>query len=126
VTLSRASLTGSALQRLNLHRTTQTEKSRTYLRGLIRTRTHEAYVRIEGSECLKPGIDCARLPREAIFVALPRKVDTMLPSSNLARVEPNRGGSLTRGKGISVCYALSVETRRSCGVPVFLSWQNGE
>jgi hypothetical protein len=24
-------------------------------------------------------IDCARLPREAMFVALPRKVDTMLP-----------------------------------------------
>jgi hypothetical protein len=23
----------------------------------------------------KPGIDCARLPREAMFVALPRKVD---------------------------------------------------
>jgi hypothetical protein len=28
---------------------------------------------------LKPGIDCALLPREAMFVALPRKVDTMLP-----------------------------------------------
>jgi hypothetical protein len=24
-------------------------------------------------------IDCARLPREAMFVALPRKIDTMLP-----------------------------------------------
>jgi hypothetical protein len=57
---------------------------------------------------LKPGIDCARLPREAMFVALPRKVDTMLPSAaertlpraNLPRVEPNRSGSLSRGKGI--------------------------
>jgi hypothetical protein len=66
---------------------------------------------------LKPGIDCARLPREAMFVALPRKVDSMLPRAaertmpraNLARVEPNRSGSLSRGKGISVCCALSVE-----------------
>jgi hypothetical protein len=31
------------------------------------------YVRI------KPGIDCAQLPREAVFVDLPRKVDSMLP-----------------------------------------------
>jgi hypothetical protein len=67
---------------------------------------------------IKPGIDSARLPREAIFVALPRKVDTMLPRTvertlpraNLARVDPNRSGSLSRGKGISVCCALSVET----------------
>jgi hypothetical protein len=59
---------------------------------------------------LKQGIDCARLPREAMFVALPRKVDTMLPRANLTRVEPNRSGSLSRGKGISVCCALSVET----------------
>jgi hypothetical protein len=67
---------------------------------------------------LKPGVDWARLPREAIFVALPRKVDTMLPRAaertlplaNLARLEPNRNGSLSRGKGISVCCALSVET----------------
>ena len=67
---------------------------------------------------LKPGIDCARLPREAMFVALPRKVETMLlrvaertlPRANLARVEPNRSGSLTCGKGISVCCACSVET----------------
>jgi hypothetical protein len=66
----------------------------------------------------KQGIDCARLPREAMFVALPRKVDTMLPRTaeltlpraNLARVEPNRSGSLSRGKGISVCCALPVET----------------
>jgi hypothetical protein len=41
---------------------------------------------------------------------LPRKVDTMLPRVNLARVEPNRSGSLTRGKEISVCCVLSVET----------------
>jgi hypothetical protein len=31
------------------------------------------------AEPLKPCIDCARLLREAVFVALPRKVDTMLP-----------------------------------------------
>jgi hypothetical protein len=58
----------------------------------------------------KPGIDCVQLPREAMFVALPRKVDTMLPRTNLARVQPNWSGSLSRGKGISVCCALSVET----------------
>jgi hypothetical protein len=58
----------------------------------------------------KPGIDGARLPREAMFVALLRKVDTMLPCANLARVEPNRSGSFFRGKGISVSGALSVET----------------
>jgi hypothetical protein len=53
-----------------------------------------------------------------MFVALPRKFDTMLPRAaertlpraNLARVEPNLSGSLSRGKGISVCCALSVET----------------
>jgi hypothetical protein len=69
-------------------------------------------------QLLKLGIDCARLPREAIFVALPRKVDTMLPSTaewtlprgNLGRVEPNRSGSLPRGKGISVYCALSAKT----------------
>jgi hypothetical protein len=59
---------------------------------------------------LKPGIDCARLPREAMFVALPRKVDTMLPRANLGHVEANRSGSLSRGKVISVCCALYVET----------------
>jgi hypothetical protein len=59
---------------------------------------------------LKPGIDCARLPREAVFVALRRKVHTMLPCENLARVELNRSGFLSRGKGISVCCAPSVET----------------
>jgi hypothetical protein len=31
---------------------------------------------------LKPGIDCARLPLEAVFVSLPRKVDTTLPRTN--------------------------------------------
>jgi hypothetical protein len=45
-----------------------------------------------------------------MFVALPRKVDTMLGRANLARVEPNLSGSLSSGKGISVCCALSVET----------------
>jgi hypothetical protein len=60
---------------------------------------------------IKPGIDSARLPREAMFVALPRKVDTVLPRAaertlqraNLARVEPNRSGSSSCGKEISVC-----------------------
>jgi hypothetical protein len=55
-------------------------------------------------------MDCARLPREEMFVALPRKVDTMLPCSaertlpraNLARVEPSRSGSLSRGKETSI------------------------
>jgi hypothetical protein len=67
---------------------------------------------------IKPGIDCERLPREAMFVTLLHKVDTMLPRAvertlpraNLARVEPNWSGSLSRGKGISVCCAFSVET----------------
>jgi hypothetical protein len=67
---------------------------------------------------IKPGIDCGRLPREAMFVALPRKADAMLPPAaertllraNLARVESNRSGSSSRGKGISLCCALSVET----------------
>jgi hypothetical protein len=66
--------------------------------------------------CLRNSV--TRLPREAMIVALPRKVDTMLPlaaertlpRTNLARVEPNRSGTLSRGKGISVCCALSVET----------------
>ena len=75
-------------------------------------------VRFSRPAHVKPCIDCARLPRETMFVALPRKVDTMLlrtaertlPRANLARVEPNRSGSLTRGNGISVCCARSVET----------------
>jgi hypothetical protein len=53
-----------------------------------------------------------------MFVALPRKVNAMLPHAteqtlpraNLACVEPNWSCSLSCGKGISVCYALSVET----------------
>jgi hypothetical protein len=53
-----------------------------------------------------------------MFVALPRKAGTKLPRAaertllraNLARVEPNWSGSLSRGKGISVCCALSVDT----------------
>jgi hypothetical protein len=69
-------------------------------------------------ELLKPGIDCARLSHEALFVALPNKVDTMLPRAadrtlprgNLAHVEPDKSGSLSRGKWISVCCVLSVET----------------
>jgi hypothetical protein len=73
------------------------------------TRKDECYC----SVCVKPGIDCVRLPREAMFVALPRKFDTMLPRATqrtLPRVDPNRSGSLSRGKGISMCCALSVET----------------
>jgi hypothetical protein len=58
---------------------------------------------------------CGRPPREAVIVAFPRKVDTMLPRANLARVEPNRSGSLSRGKGISVCCVLC-QLRCSCGV----------
>jgi hypothetical protein len=50
------------------------------------------------------------IAREAMFVALPRKVDTMFPRANLTRAEPNRSGSLSRCKGTSVCCALSVET----------------
>jgi hypothetical protein len=42
-----------------------------------------------------------------MFVVLPRKVDSMLPG---AGVEPNRGCPLSRGKGISLCCSLSVET----------------
>jgi hypothetical protein len=57
---------------------------------------------------VKQGIDCARPQREAMFVALPRKVDTMLPPAaeqilshvNLARVEQNRSSSLFRVKGL--------------------------
>jgi hypothetical protein len=57
-----------------------------------------------------------------MLVALPRKVDTMLPRAaertlplaNLERVEQNRSGSLSRGKGISACCALSVETALWC------------
>jgi hypothetical protein len=64
------------------------------------------------------GIDCAQLPREAMFIALPRKVNTILlraaeqtlPRANLAHVKPNQSGSLSRDKGISVCCSLSVET----------------
>jgi hypothetical protein len=61
-----------------------------------------------------------------MLVALPRKFDSMLPRANLGRVEPNRSGSLSRGKGISVCCALSVETVlwRS-GVSFAENWRTG-
>jgi hypothetical protein len=52
---------------------------------------------------LKPGIDYTRLPREAMLVALSRKVDTMMPRANLTRVEPNRSGSLSRSKFSVLC-----------------------
>jgi hypothetical protein len=66
----------------------------------------------------EPDIDYARLSREAMFVALPRKVDTMLPRAavfilpraNLAYVESNFSGFLSCGKEISVCCGLSFET----------------
>jgi hypothetical protein len=45
-----------------------------------------------------------------MFVALPRKVDAMLPRANLACVEPYLNDSLSCGKGISLYCALSVET----------------
>jgi hypothetical protein len=81
---------------------------------------------------LRSGIDCSRLPRQAMFVVLPRKVDTIytraaertLQRPNLARVEPNRSGSLSRGKGISVCYALSVERVLWCsGISFEAKWR---
>jgi hypothetical protein len=65
---------------------------------------------------IKPGIDCARLPGDAMFVALPRKVDTMLPHAaertlprtNLARVEPNwRGFLVPRTRHFSVLCSYS-------------------
>jgi hypothetical protein len=77
-----------------------------------------------------------------MFVALPSKVDTTLPHAaeqilplphaaeqtlpraNLARVEPNRSGSLSRDNGISVCCALSVETVLWCsGVSFAAKWR---
>jgi hypothetical protein len=45
-----------------------------------------------------------------MFVALPLKVDTTLPCVFLVFVVFFRSGSLSRGKGISVCCVLSVET----------------
>jgi hypothetical protein len=68
----------------------------------------------------KPGIDCALLPLEAVFVALPRKVDTMLPRAtertlprtNLARVEPNRSDFCPAAKGFQC--AVLFKSRRSC------------
>jgi hypothetical protein len=65
---------GSAVARpLPTYRTTQTQYKR--------TQTSMSRVGCEPTipSCLKPGIDCSRLPPEAVFVALPRKVDTMLP-----------------------------------------------
>jgi hypothetical protein len=65
---------------------------------------------------LKPRIDCARLPREAMFVALPRKIDTMLPRAaertlpraNLPRIESNRSGFFVpRQRDISVLCSFS-------------------
>jgi hypothetical protein len=53
-----------------------------------------------------------------MFVALPRKIDTMLPRANLARVEQNRSGSLSRGKGISVSsvwISVVCSFSRECG-----------
>jgi hypothetical protein len=59
---------------------------------------------------VEPGIACVRLPREAMYVALPRKVDTMLPRAaertlphaNLARVEPNQSGFCPAAEGFQL------------------------
>jgi hypothetical protein len=68
--------------------------------------------------------------REAMFVALPRKVDTMLPRAaertlpraNLARIEPNQSG-----RGISMCCAVSVETVLwHSGVPFAAKWRTDQ
>jgi hypothetical protein len=48
--------------------------------------------------CLANSIPCCRARQDEHWRA------------NLARLDPNRSGSLSRGKGISVCCALSVET----------------
>jgi hypothetical protein len=48
-----------------------------------------------------------RCGSQLIWCAL---AEQTLPRANLARVEPNRSGSLSRSKGISLCCALSVET----------------
>jgi hypothetical protein len=54
---------------------------------------------------------------------LPRAAEQTLPRTNLARVEPNQSGSVSRGKGISVCCTFSVETVLwCCGV---FARQNG-
>jgi hypothetical protein len=66
-----------------------------------------------------------RLLREAVFIALPLKVSTMLLRANLVHVEPNWSGSLSCVKGISVCFALSVETVLWCSGVSFAVLING-
>jgi hypothetical protein len=71
---------------------------------------------------LKPGIDCMRLPREAIFFVLPRKVDTILPralQNEHCRAPTWRVSSQI---GAVLCPAAKgFQLRRSCGIPMFLS-----
>jgi hypothetical protein len=54
---------------------------------------------------------------------LPRAAERILPRANLARVEPNWSGSLSRVKGISVCCALSVLWH--FGVSFAAKWRTG-
>jgi hypothetical protein len=61
---------------------------------------------------LKPYIDCVRLPREAMFVALPRKVDTMLPKV-AARTWVERGSNPGCRGGKSATNSLSYGTAPS-------------
>jgi hypothetical protein len=63
---------------------------------------------ISSISCL-PGIDCARLSREAMFVALPRKVDTMLP-----RVSSQIGAVFCPAAKGFQCAVL-FQLRWSCG-----------
>jgi hypothetical protein len=58
---------------------------------------------------LNSGIHCARLPREAMFVALLRKVDTVLP-----RVSSQIGAVLCPAAKGFQCAVL-FQLRRSCG-----------
>jgi hypothetical protein len=81
---------------------------------------------------IKPGIDCTQLLRKAMFVALPRKVNTMLPCAaewtlpraNLAHIEPNWSGFFVpRQRDVSVLCSfssdslVSEEQRRSTAAP---------
>jgi hypothetical protein len=62
------------------HRKRHTHTQTPNVRALSEIWTHGPGFRAsEDCACLKLCIDCARLPREAMFVAFPRKVDTKLP-----------------------------------------------
>jgi hypothetical protein len=71
---------------------------------------------------VKPGIGCARLPREAMFVALPRKVDDILPRERKNEHCRARTWRVSSQIGAVLCPAAKgFQLRRSCGVPVLLS-----